>query len=239
MPPPYSKSRVDRAGRLLADQFTRVLEDPQRIRDPALLEDLAEAIDVVEWWRGEHAKPLSRVAANLARYVGQEGEPIVAQRLKRGPTIAGKLIREPAMKLSRMADVGGIRAIVPDQTTAYTVARRLQRNWTITRFRDYVAHPKSDGYRALHLINRHHGRMIEVQLRTTLQDEWANLVEKMSRTAFPGLKFGAAHPEVREPLRKFAEIMAKVDQEHILSFDEFKSVPEQMDKVIKLIEERS
>lgn len=55
------------------------------------------------------------VSANLYRYVGEEGEPIVAQRLKRVPTIAGKLLREPGMKLSRMEDVGGVRAVLPSQ----------------------------------------------------------------------------------------------------------------------------
>jgi hypothetical protein len=48
-----------------------------------------------------HAGPLSRVAANLRSYAAKEGEPIVAQRLKKFPTIAGKLLREPRMKLSR------------------------------------------------------------------------------------------------------------------------------------------
>ncbi len=92
------------------------------------------------------------VSANLYRYVGEEGEPIVAQRLKRVPTIAGKLLREPGMKLSRMEDVGGVRAVLPSQEAAYRVARQLKHNWTITRSRDYVAEPKLDGYRALHLI---------------------------------------------------------------------------------------
>jgi hypothetical protein len=50
------------------------------------------------------------VAANLRYYAAEEGKPVVAQRLKKFPTIAGKLLREPGMKLSRMADIGGVRA---------------------------------------------------------------------------------------------------------------------------------
>jgi len=211
MPPPYSKSKVDRAGQFFADQVDAVLEDPDRIEDPGALEGIREAIDVIDWWRGEHAKPLSRVAANLRYYVSKEGDPIVAQRLKRGPTIAGKLVRERSMKLSRMADIGGVRAVLPDQAAAYRVASRLRRNWTITRTRDYVAEPKADGYRALHLISRNRGRLIEIQLRTPLQDSWANTVEGFSRTGFPDLKFGEGPPVLRDFLLDTAEILSHVD----------------------------
>jgi ppGpp synthetase/RelA/SpoT-type nucleotidyltranferase len=40
------------------------------------------------------------------------------------------------------------------------------RSWTINRERDYIAEPKSSGYRALHLIVKRGGYPIEVQLRT-------------------------------------------------------------------------
>lgn len=174
---------------------------------------------VIGWWRSEHAKPLSRVAANLRYYARQEGAPVVAQRLKREPTIGDKLLREPAMKLSRMADIGGVRAILPDQEAVYRVASRLRRNWTITRTRDYVAEPKQDGYRALHLINRNRGRLIEVQLRTPFQDAWANTVETWSRAAVPGLKFGHGPAEVRGFLLDYAEIAARHDS-GLLSWDD-------------------
>jgi putative GTP pyrophosphokinase len=207
----YSKTRVDRAGRLFAAQVSHFAEDPDLFRDEATLDQARDAIAAIEWWRSEHAKPLSRVAANLRYYVSEVGDPVVAQRLKRVPTIAGKLLREPAMKLSRMGDIGGVRALLPDQAAAYHISGRLRRNWTITRFRDYVSEPKEDGYRALHLVNRHRGRLIEIQLRTPHQDAWANLVEAMSRDAFPGLKFGQGPAELRDFLFDYAEILAQED----------------------------
>jgi putative GTP pyrophosphokinase len=237
MPPPYSKSRIDRAGQAIAQNAHLLAEPPDTLSAQAALRQMLDAVAVIDWWRSEHAKPLSRVAANLRYYVAQEGDPVVTQRLKRVPTIAGKLLREPNMKLSRMADIGGVRAILPDQETAYRIARLLRRNWTITRVRDYVGEPKDDGYRALHLINRHRGRLIEIQLRTPLQDEWANLVEKLSRTAFPGLKFGKGPVEVRDILRENARVMAKVDQELGISFDEFVRVPERTAQMVDLIDQ--
>jgi ppGpp synthetase/RelA/SpoT-type nucleotidyltranferase len=209
--PDYSKTKVDQAGRIFADQVSRFAQDPDLFEDPGELDRGREAIAIIGWWRSEHAKSLSRVAANLRYYVAEEGSPVVAQRLKRVPTIAGKLLREPGMKLSRMADIGGVRAIVPDQRSAYRVASRLRRNWTITRTRDYVSEPKKDGYRAIHLIGRNRGRLIEIQLRTPNQDTWANLVETLSRTAFPGLKFGRGPAPLNDFLLDNARIFAQED----------------------------
>lgn len=205
---PYSKSKVDRAGQLLVDLL---LVDSQTFVGRRV--EFHDAIEILDWWRGEHARPLSRVAANLRHYAGREGKPIVAQRLKKAPTIADKLIREPKMKLSRMADIGGVRAVLPSQTAAYAVAGRLRKNWTITRSRDYVAEPKPDGYRALHLINRNRGRLIEIQLRTPRQDLWANTVETYSRTFFPSLKFGGGPSAVRDYFQLSAKLFADADQQ--------------------------
>lgn len=206
-----SKSRVDRAGQFLAETLRAAQRGKRRVGSQ--LAELEESIEVVEWWRREHAKPLSRVAANLRYYAAEQGEPVVAQRLKKFPTIAGKLLREPTMKLSRMADIGGVRAVLPDQGAVDRVAVRLRKNWTITRVRDYVGSPKADGYRAIHLINRNRGRLIEVQLRTPRQDTWANTVETYSRVAAPGLKFGNGPPELRDYFIAMGEVFAAEDQE--------------------------
>lgn len=233
--PASSKTKVDRAGRLFADQISRYAEDPDHFDDPSALDQAREAVAVIEWWRSEHAKPLSRVAANLRCYVAEAGKPVVAQRLKRVPTIAGKLLREPAMKLSRMAGIGGVRAILPDQEVAYQVASRLRRNWTIIRVRDYVAEPKEDGYRALHLISRHRSRLIEIQLRTPHQDTWANLIETLSRTSFPGLKFGQGPAELREFLFDFAEITAQEDLGLASSEETLERVKERAIMLVNLV----
>lgn len=195
----FSKSQVDKAGRLLASDSTKTVGEVE------------DAVDVVDWWRAEHQRPLLAVSADLFRYVGEEGEPVVGQRLKRAPTIAGKLRRETTMRLSRMEDIGGVRAVLPDQDAAYRVARRLRANWTITRFRDYASEPKPDGYRALHLVNRNGGRSIEIQLRTPRQDEWANRVDTLARI-FPGLKAGSGPIELRDGLIASSELYAAEDE---------------------------
>lgn len=207
----HSKSEINRAGQLFADHLRAAAEGKRPVGHQRA--EFQEATRIIEWWRSEHAKPLSRVAANLGRYASEAGEPVVAQRLKKFPTIAGKLLREPKMKLARMADIGGVRAVLPSQDAAYRVASRLRKNWTITKFRDYVAEPKADGYRALHLVNRNRGRLIEVQLRTPRQDSWANLVEGFARTVAPGLKFGGGPEELRSYFGTLGEFFALRDQD--------------------------
>lgn len=207
---PYSKTQVNRAGQLFVDHVRAAAIGQRRIGQQR--DELMKAIQIIDWWRGEHAQPLSRVAANLRYYANEEGEPIVAQRLKKLPTIVGKLFRTPGMKLARMEDIGGVRAVLPDQDAAYRVASRLRKNWTITRFRDYVADPKADGYRALHLVNRNRGRLVEVQLRTPLQDGWANAVEVDSRLLGAGLKFGSGPAQLLDFYAALGELCAQADQ---------------------------
>ena len=114
----------------------------------------------------------------------------VTQRLKRTSTIGDKLARESTMDVTQMQDIGGVRARLPSIEHVYALSRRLKKSWTIHRTRDYTAEPKSSGYRALHHIVRRDGRLIEVQLRTVLQDAWANQIEDDGHATGVGLKFG-------------------------------------------------
>lgn len=169
---------------------------------------LEEAIDLIDWWRSLHAKPLTSLSANLRHYLKPHGPVIVTQRLKRLPTVVDKLLREPHMKLAQMADIGGCRALLRDQDAVYAVARRLRRNWEVQRTRDYAAAPKDSGYRAVHLIVRRKGRLIEVQLRTPLQDEWANQVEDDSRRVGSNFKGGEGQQEVHTYYAVVSEMLA-------------------------------
>jgi putative GTP pyrophosphokinase len=210
MNPEPTKEAVNRAGRLIAEwlaaykaeddhALTRLEEDQQR---------LDAAIEIVEWWRGLHGKPLTSLSANLRHYLKEQGPVVVTQRLKRAPTMIDKLLREPKMKLTQMADIGGCRALLVDQAKVYAVASRLRRNWEVTRTRDYAAHPKDSGYRAVHLIVRRRGRLIEVQLRTPLQDAWANQVEEDSRRVGRNFKGGEGQQEVHDYYAVVSELLA-------------------------------
>lgn len=179
-------------------------------------DELDRAWELLTWWRSLHARPLSSVAANLRYHVRQEqgfvNERIeVAQRLKRLPTIVDKLEREQG-RVTQMHDIGGVRALLPSLRHVYALSRRLRKTWKIVRVRDYIAGPKSSGYRALHLIVNRSGFAIEVQLRTIAQDIWANVVENQSREHGVGFKFGAGPTGIHAGFVALSEVLARFDR---------------------------
>ena len=171
------------------------------------------AVDLVHQFRAEHARPLQRVAATLRYYVDKHtsGRPIVVgQRLKRLTTIVDKLQREPHMKLARMHDIAGCRAVVASEDEIRAIAAHLRRRWTITREYDYIVNPKPhSGYRAYHVVALRNEHLIEVQLRTQGQHRWAELIEVVDRQN-PGidLKGGAAPADLVEYYRLGSELLA-------------------------------
>ncbi len=165
------------------------------------------------------------VAANL-RYHVERGDASVmgrievAQRLKRLDTLIGKLGRERG-NVTQMQDIGGVRAVLPSLRHVYVVRRRLLKSWVIIKERDYIAQPKSSGYRALHLIVRRMGFPIEVQLRTIGQDVWANQVEETGRQVGLDLKFGAGNEHLDGIFVAMAGLIAGFDRAE-LSPDELR-----------------
>lgn len=202
----YSKTQVDRAGDLLRDYF----RDPSTMSDGTLrlTPELLEAIEIAHHYRSCHEYPLRKVTMGLRSKVSRESERvIVGQRFKRFPSMIDKLIRMPRMNLSRMQDIGGCRAILADVHEVRAVLRRVRKNWKPpeNRFKDYVSNPARSGYRAIHVITERDHRLVEVQLRTPIQHEWAIAVERMgARTGFD-LKSGSGPPE----LLKFFELASE------------------------------
>ncbi len=177
---------------------------------------LDEAWEALTWWRSLHARPLSAVSANLRYHVDRSDARVrdrieVTQRLKRLDTLIGKLGRELG-NVTQMQDIGGVRAVVPSLRQVYVVRRRLLKSWGIIRERDYIAEPKSSGYRAVHLIVRRMGYPIEVQLRTIGQDVWANQVEETGRQVGLDLKFGAGNERLDSIFVAMAELIARFDR---------------------------
>ena len=210
---PNTAGEINKACQRLAKARRQMLAKESLGQGSGELKRLATDIQLVEGWRGAHAVPLRNASANLRYYVKphsatQPDIVSVTQRLKKFSTILDKQCRFPTMRLTKMEDIGGVRAILPDQDAADDVYRRLRRNWKVTRDRDYVREPKPSGYRALHLTVVKQGFRIEVQLRTYLQDVWANQVESDSRWRRIDYKSGVGQQEVHDYYIAVSELFA-------------------------------
>jgi len=100
------------------------------------------------------------------------------------------------MQLSRMQDIGGVRAVVNSIKEVRALQSEYQDTKRFThklaRENDYILDPKTDGYRGVHLVYKYNntlarnglaaqykGLAIELQIRTKLQHTWATAVETM------------------------------------------------------------
>lgn len=193
--PKFSNGQINRAGEILASTTSRSLQDR------------AFADEVLANWRAAHGYPINTFQATLrSKLKTIDNNAIVAQRLKRAPSIVLKLQRFPGMKLARMQDIGGIRAIV----SSVARVRRIEQSYRASRFehelvssKDYLRNPKEDGYRGIHLIYRYanqrapdyDGLSLELQIRTKLQHAWATAVETMGTFLGQALKSGQGEYE--------------------------------------------
>lgn len=207
-----SKNHVNWAGDVLRG-YTLGASSRRPVDDPA---SLVDAVETIAAWRASHALPLTRVAVGLRYYVEKHTvkRPIVvAQRLKRFPTLVDKLRREPGMKLARMWDIGGCRAVLEAEEEIRQISTHLRRRWDVAGERDYIRYPRAEsGYRAVHLVVRKGGRLIEVQLRTGRQHAWAEIVESVDRLNDGlNLKSGEAPAELVEYHRLGAALLASLD----------------------------
>lgn len=210
--PPPSKRQVNRAARLLADSAVNGVP----VDDAAAVDD---AVATIDWWRRRHSRTLSEVAAELHGIADRLGigDAEVSQRLKRHDTVVEKLGRFPSMELTRMEDIAGARVVVPTQVEADTIAQRIREHqgWSVRRVRNYVdgrdPGPKQDGYRAIHVIIEQDQRYVEIQLRTDVQDSWAQAVEDLTYTLGAALKFGGGPENLRRYFKELGDSLAVAD----------------------------
>jgi hypothetical protein len=191
--PEHTKKAVSRAGDVIIDLVNQ--------------KDYEEALVIVNNWRASHACPLNSIQCSL-RYRANKvtTEALISQRLKRIPSIRGKLRRFPEMKLHRMQDIGGCRAVLPNLEQVYSLKELMidsRLRSELTREYDYIIKPKDSGYRGIHLIYKYKGKkdslfdghLIEVQIRSSIQHAWATSVEIAGTFLGSQLKAGYGTPD--------------------------------------------
>lgn len=102
------------------------------------------------------------------------------------------------MGLGGMHDIGGFRAVLKDTKDLSRLKKILDKNsfnHKIKRVVDYVEEPKDSGYRSIHYIynytskiEKYKGVLLELQIRTKLQHNWATAVETAGISTKTSLK---------------------------------------------------
>jgi putative GTP pyrophosphokinase len=180
--PEYSRKQVQRAGDVLAKY---------KMPDVTDFDKWIDAYRVLTNWRACHGYPINTFQSTLRTKLKKiDADALVAQRLKRLPSIINKLQRLHGMNLARMQDIGGLRAVVstlPQLKILYDDYKNTRFTHALVAEYDYVANPKKSGYRSIHLVykyklrqeSKYDGLQLELQLRTKLQHAWATAVETM------------------------------------------------------------
>ena len=145
----------------------------------------------------------------------------IKTRLKSVDSIGDKLSRQNlAITVDNIEkyinDVAGVRVICGFPSDIYTLSEAFlnQDDITLIERKDYMANPKPNGYRSLHLIvetpiflhDEKRPMKVEVQFRTISMDWWASLDHKIRYK-----KDIKISKEISEELRECAEAAAMLD----------------------------
>ena len=191
--PEYSRAEVNAASRIW-------------LAEDSSFEDKAEALKIVNNWRGIHAFPLNTFQMGLRRRGGRfSNDVVVAQRIKRLSSIQLKLSLRDTMKLTQMQDIGGCRAILEDVQKVESLVNSFKNSdlkHKLLTEDNYIHSPKVSGYRGVHLVysynsdrsETYNGLKIEMQIRSQLQHAWATSVEVVGTLVDQALKSSLGDP---------------------------------------------
>lgn len=138
-------------------------------------------------------------------------ESVMKKLSRRGLPLAIRSIEE------NLHDIAGVRVICTFPSDIYMLADAFlgQDDVTLLQRKDYVAEPKANGYRSLHLIvtvpiflhNEKKPMQVEVQLRTLAMDLWASTEHKIRYK-----KDRSFSPEDSRTLLECARSCAEIDE---------------------------
>ncbi len=150
-------------------------------------------------------------------------------RLKSSKSILGKLEKK-GMSLSlseafnNIYDIAGVRCVCPYIKDVYLIRDRIlaQDDVQIIEIKDYIASPKPNGYRSLHMIirvpvyfmNKKQMVPVELQIRTAAMDLWASLEHdiKYKTISTSDINLDAQEIDFEDELLQAAELIYAAQQ---------------------------
>lgn len=186
----------------------------------------AEALTLIDEWRALHQPVLDELAENVAGVLAANKitPAFSSKRLKRMTSIIDKLKHHPDMGLGGLQDIGGARfafADIPALMRAYEcIEKATIENFTLKTIYNYVGSPKESGYRSIHFVYKYQsldenidGTLIELQIRTRLQHDWATAVETAELISQSALKASAGDEKWQDYFKLVSAIFARQENE--------------------------
>mgnify|MGYP000155239241 CR=1 FL=1 len=149
----------------------------------------------------------------------------IESRIKKPASIFEKLERygkQPTLEnMERyIMDIAGIRVICSYIHDVYNLLELLQRqdDLTIVTVKDYIASPKPNGYRSLHVIvripvyflDKKEFIPVEVQLRTIAMDFWASLEHDLKYKAVREVEGLDSYAELKDCSKIIEDVEARM-----------------------------
>ncbi|EDS73965.1 GTP pyrophosphokinase family protein [Thomasclavelia spiroformis DSM 1552] len=165
---------------------------------------------------------LEIIDQNLEFEYGHSPIHNIQYRIKSPKSIINKLERKKLEKniegIKKINDISGLRVICNYINDIHYIAQLLilQEDVVLIKYNNYITYPKKNGYRSLHLIvtvpvyqnDLLINVPVEIQIRTIAMDCWASLEHELVYKADK-----KANEEIKQRLKKCAEMMEKTDLE--------------------------
>ncbi|MCX4386942.1 hypothetical protein OG777_08375 [Micromonospora peucetia] len=174
MPLPLSKGQINRLGQRLGAQ------------DAPSDEDLATLRNLIRYYQG--------ILDEVKLELDSLGFGEATSRVKTQNTLIDKLRREERMELARVQDFAGARLILNgDRSHQDEAVKKI-----VEHFSDRTKPPRtvdrrstpSHGYRAVHVVVYPADIQVEIQVRTDLQNSWAQVMERLGDHWGRAIRYG-------------------------------------------------
>ncbi|WP_338749103.1 GTP pyrophosphokinase [Janibacter alittae] len=192
-------------------RFARIREDFTRMMLGYRfgMEQVATRLDILreEFTELHQDNPIEHISTRL-----KSPESIIAKAARQGVELEIEPLRQA------ITDIAGIRVVCPFVADVYRLVDSLteQPDITVCTVKDYIANPKPNGYRSLHVILEipvflSSGAVqvpVEVQFRTVAMDFWASTEHKIF------YKYeGDVPADLRRRITEAASTAARMDEE--------------------------
>lgn len=129
---------------------------------------------------------INDISQKISIKMGRQVMDTISWRIKTPESIANKLRRKNReisldCAVKTLNDMAGIRVVCPFQDDVYRMAKEIQKipELKVVKVKNYIAHPKSSGYRSIHVIvetdREKKDIRIEIQIRSVAMNYWAIL----------------------------------------------------------------